>query len=121
MHVLDYIKDLTLFYNQLTIHPMNKIEFIIGENQKNFCKMSFREDQRIIDYNLGFKIRKCCYVFNKLALKNLKILEELQSDDYSDLLFSVKLNKNRAKFIIYDIFGKVILKRKIKFVSLNLF
>lgn len=121
MHVLDYIKDLTLFYNELTIHPMNKLEFIEGENKKKFCKMSFREDQKIIDYNLGFKVKKCCYVFNKLATKNLKILEELQSDEYTELLFTVELKKNKAKFILYDIYGKIILKRKIKFVSLNLF
>ena len=121
MNTLDYIENLILFYNEVSKFPMVRLTHQFGNLGQHFVQMNFKNESRVMEYNLGFKIKNSCFITNKLAMKNIKILELLKSNEFSNLFINVELSKRKAIFVIYDIFGNKINKFKIKFCTFNMF
>jgi hypothetical protein len=98
-----------------------RVKFSDEKNNGKFVKLSFKSEISLFNYNLGFKVKSCCYVFNKLATINIKKLESLLESELSEMLFTVILKKKKATFKLYDIFGNCVKKVTIKFTSINAF
>lgn len=121
MNVESYIKYLHTFYSYIAAHPWAKL---IKQDHVYPARVSleFENDFVLMEYNLGFKVGTLCYVFQKLALENVKKLESIMLSQESKKWFiNVQLKKKHCLFNCYDIYGRVVHKTKIKFASLNWF
>jgi hypothetical protein len=121
MNTSEYIENLILFYNEISKFPLVRLSHQLGKSGQHFVQINFRNESRVIEYNLGFKIRSSCYVSKNLAMKNIRILETINGDEFSTLFTTVTLKKKKAIFKVYDIFGNKINKFVIKFCIFNLF
>ena len=76
MDVNSYLKYLHTFYSYIAAHPWAKL---VKQDHVYPARVSidFKNDFVLMEYNLGFKVGKLCYVFQKLAVENMKKLESI--------------------------------------------
>lgn len=118
MKPLDYINNLLNFYSAISQYPLTKLS-LYEEGMK--VEARFRDQVTVADYKLGFIIGKTCYITQKRAQMNIRVLEAFLSPDLDDFMVSVKINKNNLELYAYNVFGRRILRGKIKFATINWF
>lgn len=121
MDVQKYLRYLLNFYTYMASKPWTKLE-LQDHVYPARVRLNFQQDFVLMDYNLGFKVGKLCYVFQKLAIKNMKKIEAILTSKRAEQLFiNVHFKKNKCIICCYDIYGKSVYTTKIKFTSLNWF
>ena len=78
MDVQTYLKYLLNFYTYMASKPWTKLE-LQDHVYPYRVRMNFQQDFVLMEYNLGFKVGKMCYVFQKLAIENMKKIETILS------------------------------------------
>lgn len=121
MDIQRYIQYLHTFYTYIAAHPWAKLS-LQDHVYPARVHIGFQHDFVLMDYNLGFRVGKLCYVFQKLAQENVRKLETIMLSQEKDKWFiNVQLKKKKCVIRCYDIYGKTVYKTKIKFASLNWF
>jgi len=118
MKPLDYINNLMNFYLTVSHYPLSKIVFYEPAMK---VEVRFKDQVSVVDYNLGFLIGKTCYITQKRAQMNVRVLEAFLSPDLDEFMVSVKINKKDLELYAYNIYGRRVLRGKIKFASINWF
>ena len=121
MDIQNYLKYLLNFYTYMASRPWTKLE-MQDLSLPVKVRLNFQQEFVLMDYNLGFRIGKMCYVFQKLAIENMKKIETILSSKQAEQLFiNVQFKKNKCIIYCYDIYGRSVYTTKLKFTSLNWF
>ena len=119
MDIQRYIQYLHTFYTYIAAHPWAKLS-LQDHVYPARVHIGFQHDFVLMDYNLGFRVGKLCYVFQKLAQENVQKLETIMLSQEKDKWFiNVQLKKKKCVIRCYDIYGKTVYKTKIKFATIN--
>lgn len=118
MKVVDYLNYLLNFYTELSQYPLAKLSYY---DQTMKIEARFKDQVSVLDYKVGFIIGKTCYISGKRAAMNMRILEEFLSPAYDDFMLSVKINRKNCEIYAYNVFGRRVLRGKIKFATINWF
>ena len=119
MDVNSYLKYLHTFYSYIAAHPWTKLVKQDHVYPPRVC-LEFKDDFVLMEYNLGFQVGKLCYIFQKLAIENIKKLETvMMCQETKKWFINIQLKKKKCIINCYDIYGKVVYKTKLKFATVN--
>jgi len=116
METREYLNSLVNFYTEVSKYPLARISVI----DENTCKLVFRNDPTLYSYNLGFKIRNCSWCTNKHASANILKLERILASENDTLLIGLDIHGNKLCILLYDKYGKVVAKEKLRYLSVNI-
>jgi hypothetical protein len=120
MDIKQYLYFLFNFYSTASLFPRVQIE--IEDEKSSSFTLRAKNAVKVYPYNLCSRIHKVCWIFRKLALKNLKKLEDfINIPDFETFLLTASFDKKGCTFYLYNIYGKAVYKTYIKFFSLNWF
>lgn len=122
MNIDQYLHFLLNFYSVLSVMSFARIKKDTRTDLHPLLVASCPNKVQLFNYHLCCDIGSVCYISKKLATKNMHKIEEiLNHENYAQCLLSATFNHSSVVFFLYDIYGKVIFKQKVKFTTINWF
>lgn len=124
MDIKTYINFLFNFYSTASLFPWVQL-VPDDEDEAGFSHqftMNMPNKLKVYPYHLCTKIKKVCWISQKLSKKNFKAIEDLVNHPhFSDCLLTMQVKSNKCIFLLLNIYGNIIYKTTIKYFSINLF
>jgi hypothetical protein len=112
----EYCEVLLNLYIEASKYPIVKLTKVDDDHYS----LSFRRVMSHHQYNLGFRLKRCSWLWANHVNKNRKLLEVLIQPENDNLLFTVVIKKSYCIFYLYDRYGVRRNKTKIKYLSISI-